>query len=525
MKALARKVGLVWCMVSLVAALWPAASASAQYTVLPAPTTYWQPASALQISAYQRDTTGEDLLLVEVYNDSDVPITVTDWTISGTFRTASGDTAAAMVITPRVPGVLAPRTHAVIDAGAGIAEASFAMAEWSVKKPAGTLVALTTARAGVTTNEYALKFIAATKTTPAIYDNVWRRTPISSGYSSTLTSFTVSPDGQVYDAGLYMPPETVPVQIVEIYPYSLNCSPFDTNPLCSDYVKVYNPNGVAVTLDDLVLRTDSGSTNRTSSNTIPLDGVTVPAGGYATITQSGANKLALTNSGGYVWFEDTWGLRRYDSTLTQYENAGTSKQGSAWMQDASGTWVWTTTPQPGSANLLTSPVVEVSTSTLGDCPAGKYRNPETNRCRTIEEAVNALAACPEGQTRNAATNRCRSDAVLAKAALTPCKEGQERNPDTNRCRSIASAVADLLPCDEGWERNPDTRRCRKIKATDMPAAAFPVEPIKQTGESALMWWVLGGVGALAVGYAGWEWRREIAGTIRKLSATVMSGKK
>ena len=117
-------------------------------------------------------------------------------------------------------------------------------------------------------------------------------------------------------------------------------------------------------------------------------------------------------------------------------------RGMAYARTGKG-WVWTTTPQPDRANLITLPVVSVI-----ECPAGKYRNPDTGRCRTVEEAVNELATCPEGQARSTETNRCRSLATLAKATLTACGEGQERNPLTGRCRSIASAVAELLPCDE-----------------------------------------------------------------------------
>ena len=155
---------------------------------------------------------------------------------------------------------------------------------------------------------------------------------------------------------------------------------------------------------------------------------------------------------------------------------------------------------------------------LVECPSGKYRSPETNRCRAIEEAVNELASCPEGQSRNPATNRCRSVAAPSSvsASLVPCGEGQERNPLTNRCRSIASAVAELLPCDEGYERNPSTNRCRKIPLSDVPLAAYPVEPMKQTAQSMGMWWAVAGILAAASAYAVWEWRREITQLVTRI---------
>jgi hypothetical protein len=41
-------------------------------------------------------------------------------------------------------------------------------------------------------------------------------------------------------------------------------------------------------------------------------------------------------------------------------------------------------------------------------------------------------------------------------------------------------------------------------------AKYPVEPYKQGSASAASWWVIGGVGTLALGYAAWEWREEIS---------------
>jgi hypothetical protein len=71
--------------------------------------------------------------------------------------------------------------------------------------------------------------------------------------------------------------------------------------------------------------------------------------------------------------------------------------------------------------------------------------------------------------------------------LTPCKPDQERNPETNRCRN-------------------------KTVAANAATAPFPVEPVDQSGADFVGWWVLGGIGALAVGYGIWEWRQELVRT-------------
>jgi hypothetical protein len=131
--------------------------------------------------------------------------------------------------------------------------------------------------------------------------------------------------------------------------------------------------------------------------------------------------------------------------------------------------------------------------------------------------------CKEGQYRNEETNRCRSIAAEA-TALAPCDDDEERNPATNRCRKIASLASQLTPCKEGQERNPETNRCRNVAAAVPPDAAFGVEPVADTGKAFIGWWALGGVGILALGYAGWEWRQEIAAVIRKVGTFFTSGK-
>lgn len=492
----------------------------------PAPTSYWLDSSALEISAYQWDEAGRDIQLVELYNTSDLPISLDDWTIQGTFGTVGADKKlatsgiVAMAIMRRgggAPGYIAPGAHVVVDAGRGVSNASFEMTTWSGMKPNDKLYSLTTIPKFRTmmTNEYVLK------SPTGMYDELMRRVPSTDGYTSTLTNFTSAPVTQLYDRGLYAVPEAPGFEVVEIYPYAKNCDPFDADPYCHDYIKLYNGTNEPIDLAAYALRTDSSSTNRTTSNTIQLDvyGSLAPQSYLAVhLTDDGAG-LNLTNSGGYVWLEDAWGMKVFENTMRPYESAGTTKQQFGYALNAAGGWEWTSLPNPVGANEFPI-IVSLPTDSPGlvECPSGKYRSPETNRCRAIEEAVNELASCPEGQSRNPATNRCRSVAAPSSvsASLVPCGEGQERNPLTNRCRSIASAVAELLPCDEGYERNPSTNRCRKIPLSDVPLAAYPVEPMKQTAQSAGMWWAVAGILVAASAYAVWEWRREITQLVTRV---------
>ena len=469
-------------------------------TIVPTPTDIPENAPVM-ITSYQTRSQGAELEFLEIYNNDSAPIQLREWTITDTVNNRT------LLFSPALrDGLLEPHAHTVIAADGAVAQASYRINGWSVTPP----VVKTMTNFRLSHDGYrALDLALSAKN----IDSWMMRSYLTASYSSSTFEANYR---TLYDDGLYVAP-TLPagLKFVEIYPYASDCPPFDTSVLCGDYVKLANTSAGAIDLDGLVLRTDSGSTNRTTSNTITLGG-TLAAGEYRAIAlMDNDARLSLTNSGGYVWLEDTWSLAHYDETLTRYEPAGSSQQGYAYALDLSdGMWKWTTTPHPADANVITQPQVAVTV-----CPEGKYLNPDTGRCRTVADVINTLATCEEGSERNPLTNRCRKIATATTAsALTPCKEGQERNPATNRCRSIASAVAELLPCDEGYERNPTTNRCRKIKATDMPTVGYPVQATPASSQTTALWWAVGGICALALGYAGWEWRQEIArGARRALS--------
>jgi hypothetical protein len=83
---------------------------------------------------------------------------------------------------------------------------------------------------------------------------------------------------------------------------------------------------------------------------------------------------------------------------------------------------------------------------------------------TIEEVVTGLKPCALNQYRNPQTNRCRL-IVTVSSTLKPCKDGQYRSEITNRCRSIAADVSSLTPCDANQYRNPTTNRCKLITSS------------------------------------------------------------
>jgi hypothetical protein len=240
-----------------------------------------------------------------------------------------------------------------------------------------------------------------------------------------------------------------------------------------------------------------------SSNTFSLTGILPPGHYHAVLKSADDRSVTITNSGGFAWLEDAFGIKRYDETVTEYADAGAeSKKGQAWAYDASdGTWKWTTQPTPGNLPSVFPPppesLVKVSSSNLTPCKEGQYRSEETNRCRNLATAAGGLA---------------------------PCDVGQERNPETNRCRKIASLASQLTPCKEGQERNPETNRCRNVTATSPPPAAFGVEPVTDTAKAFIGWWALGGLGIVALGYGAWEWRHELWSGVQKVGTFFTGGK-
>lgn len=181
-----------------------------------------------------------------------------------------------------------------------------------------------------------------------------------------------------------------------------------------------------------------------------------------------------------------------------------------------------------------------SSSELAACPEGKYRNPLTNRCKTIEtepepktcdegyylnEETNRCnkiketteKTCDEGYYLNVTTNRCNK--IQTETALIPCKDGYERNPETNRCRKITTEEEnELSPCAEGYERNPETNRCRKIQANN--GADYALVPVTGGTEqkSFIAIWALVAVAALGLAVILFQFRHELSHFFKSLLA-------
>ena len=192
-----------------------------------------------------------------------------------------------------------------------------------------------------------------------------------------------------------------------------------------------------------------------------------------------------------------------------------------------GKWQVTSQPTPGTANILIVPTevataTTTNTTTLESCGAGKYRNPETNRCKSVGDSQ-ALKPCEPGQVRNPDTNRCRSTAIML-ANLKPCDVGQTRNPSTNRCKKV-SATTTLAVCKEGQVRNPDTNRCRKVAGSTTNASATNTPSSESNQQkNKLNYGVFAGIAVLVLGYGVYEYREDIVQKLSLLRGKILKQK-
>ena len=116
--------------------------------------------------------------------------------------------------------------------------------------------------------------------------------------------------------------------------------------------------------------------------------------------------------------------------------------------------------------------------------------------------------CPAGKVINETTGNCVNATKLS-SLLKDCGEGKYRNPETGRCKSYNTSD-DEKPCKEGYERNPETNRCRKIK--DNNGADYPLVPVTGVEENSsfIAFWAIAGIGAIGAIYVLVQFRKEIS---------------
>lgn len=277
-----------------------------------------------------------------------------------------------------------------------------------------------------------------------------------------------------------------------------------------EFIELFNPSVSPAPLKNCELRSSKSSQPLTEFS----DSDIVPAGGYFVISL--ADKL--TNSSGMVTF-----AKSESEDVVNYSDV---KEGQTMAIFDEG-WEITNQPTPMAANLkyidagIGSGEEPQTVSTLSECPEGKYRNPDTNRCKNIESTDVVLSSCDQGQVRNPETNRCKKLASTS-GSQTPCGPGQERNPETNRCRKISSATSSLKLCELGYERNPDTNRCRKVVdakgLSQFAAEEGSTNPIKLSNIA------IGSFMTAALAYGAFEYRSEAATAYKNLRSKFTKGR-
>jgi hypothetical protein len=253
----------------------------------------------------------------------------------------------------------------------------------------------------------------------------------------------------------------------------------DTN---NEFIEFYNSSN-----QDIALTNDMLKVGQKLESTIKFThGEIVPANGYLAISNSNY-AFSLLNSSDLAALMTTDG-----QTIDQILPYANPDDGLAWAL-IDGVWQYTDHPTPGAANLLSLDSVDSDTADTGvalaPCAANQYRNPATGRCKLLAGQSSALAPCKSNQTRNEETGRCR--AIVVASTPTSCPTGQERNIDTGRCRKIVLASP--------------------------PKADYAVLGASTSASHSYIMWAVGGILALGISYAVWEWREELVKGYRRMT--------
>ena len=373
----------------------------------------------------------------------------------------------------------------------------------------------------------------------------WELTPITRGAANsrfvvedpkitdicpaTSAIDTTVPVGyQINSDGVCVPIEVMPT------PCHIQISEISSQPNHDgkEYIEFYNTNNEVGVLEKCRIRINGGVEK--AVGTIEV----APQARYVMDFSSGA----IRNTAGVMTLIDS------DNIEVEYSYQETNVGEVVNFESGKYTGVISNHPTPNASNIESDIVPEQntvtseSTDSSSACPEGKYRNPDTNRCKNIETASSELTPCSSDQIRSSETNRCKKINTAAGSSLTPCQPDQVRNTSTNRCKKISSTGASLTPCQpdqirnpttnrckkagaedgslkpcaENQERNPDTNRCRKV-ATDVDGTVLgaAASPASTANSSYKLPAAVASVTAL-FGYAAYEYRSDIGRRITSI---------
>ena len=297
----------------------------------------------------------------------------------------------------------------------------------------------------------------------------WELTPISKGAANVHMPPDVpevvdicpnTPEiDDVLPAGFQIDQEgrCVPIEIVQ-KPCHLEISEISSQPNDNgkEYIEFYNASTENALLEQCKVRINDGVEKVVGSTALAPQAHSLMAFASGAIRNS-AGVITLINS---------------DNIESEYSYQETSPGEVVNFESGKYIGVISNHPTPNASNIESDIVPQQNTVTSESpdspsaCPEGKYRNPDTNRCKNIETASSELTPCASDQIRSSETNRCKKINTAAGSSLTPCQPDQVRNTSTNRCKKISSTGASLTPCQPDQIRNPTTNRCKKAGAED-----------------------------------------------------------
>jgi hypothetical protein len=174
--------------------------------------------------------------------------------------------------------------------------------------------------------------------------------------------------------------QLLPLALTELLPNPA-APQTDTN---DEFVELYNPNDEPVDLNGYQVQAGT-----TYAYKFTLTNQTIPAKGYLIFT-SGDTNLALANTAGKARLVAPDGSTV--SETTPYEDA---EDGQAWVL-INGTWQWTTTPTPGTDNVLSLPTPTVKAASTKKTTTTKKKT--TAKVATTKTSAKKSTAKPAART-------------------------------------------------------------------------------------------------------------------------------
>ncbi len=456
---------------------------------------------------------GHALRYVQIANTSAVPQQIDGWQLSTSW--SGGIWTYSGILT----GLVAPGKKIIIGDQTAINGATFTFhADLALPNDARISSIILTPAATSGWND-AVATVSVTGTTPAVASTpstYFFSRNISSSTGSYLSTFTAFVPDTLFRLEVdppYNRPSSTSLRLVELYPKSSSCAPGDSNPLCNDYIKLYNTSDEAVVLSNYRLRSGVAGQSATSSNTTYLPELLLPAHSYASFP------IGLVDSGAWGWLEDRYGLAAYEDTVTSYPSAS-GKDGMSWsFNDVTSQFQWTRFPTPGSepnkfsgiagvnqceglklseiAANYTTQFIEVYNESNESIDISGCQL-QTNRSQSVSYvfpvgttleggAYKAVAISASGLTLTKTTtgtvyvlNSEGSSEVDARGyenlddATSLALVGGRWLQTFNVTPGSENIYQQYLPCQDGYIRSEETGRCNKIEI---------VAPIKACGNS------------------------------------------